>query len=146
MASEYKPNLGIISITAATATVNADGYAGRTIVLNRAAGITVTLPPATGSGYSYDFIVGTTFTGNGIIRAAGADVFAGFAQVAQDAGDTTVMFETAATSDTITMNGTTRGGIRGARVRIVDIAEGVFHAHVITAATGTEATPFSTAA
>jgi hypothetical protein len=145
MASEYKPNLGVISLTAATATVNADGFAGRTIALNRAAGVTVTLPAATGSGYSYDFIVGTTVTSNGyIIRVANStDIFAGYAILSQDAGDTLVMFETAADSDTITMNGVGTGGLRGARVSIVDIAAGVFAVQVISTATGTEATVFS---
>jgi hypothetical protein len=51
-----------ISVTAATLTVTAASHAGSTIVLNRAAGTTVTLPASTGSGFKYTFIVGTTVT------------------------------------------------------------------------------------
>ena len=62
---------------------------------------------------------------------------------AADAGDTIVAFETAAASDTITMNGTTTGGLVGDRILLKDIAAGFWQVQVIGAATGTEATPFS---
>lgn len=146
MASEFKPNAGVISLTAATAILNVDGFAGRTIALNRAAGgVTATLPASTGSGFSYEFIVGTTLSsGSYVVRVANStDIMAGYAVVAQDAGDTLVMFETAADSDTITFNGTTTGGLRGARIRLTDLASGLYAVEVITAATGTEASPFS---
>ena len=145
MPSPYFDNYGVITVADAAVTLTDEGYVGSRIILSRAAGSTLTLPPATGSGNRYEFIVGTTVTSNGyIIRVApGTNIMAGFAQVAQDAGDTTVMFETAADSDTITMNGTTTGGLRGARVTLDDIASGVWAVQVISAATGTEATPFS---
>ena len=84
-------------------------------------------------------------TSNGyIIKVANAtDVMVGNAILAQDAGDTAVMFEAAASSDTITLNGTTTGGLLGARVSVVDIASGIWFVDVVSAATGTEATPFS---
>ncbi len=147
MASEYKPNLGIISLAAASTTLNVDGFAGRTMVFNRAAGATAILPAATGSGYSFDFIVGTTLSGaNYVVRvASSADIFVGYAVFSQDAGDTVVMFETAADSDTMTFNGTGTGGVRGARVSVVDIAAGVWAIEVISNASGTEASPFTAA-
>jgi hypothetical protein len=50
----------------------------------------------------------------------------------------------AATSDTITLNGTTTGGVSiGDWVEIVDVASGVFAATGLTTSSGTEATPFS---
>ena len=70
---------------------------------------------------------------------------AGMAIVANDTDNSASIFETAATSDTITMNGTTTGGILGAQVEIQDVASGVFSVVVRSAATGTEATPFSAA-
>jgi hypothetical protein len=67
----------------------------------------------------------------------------GVAISGQDAADTAVLFETAATSDTITLNGTTTGGIKGDRVEIEDIATNLYYVRVVGSATGTEATPFS---
>jgi hypothetical protein len=89
MPSPYFDNYGVITLDAATVTLTDEGYVGSRIVLSRAAGSTLTLPPATGSGNRYEFIVGTTVTSNGyIIRVApGTNIMAGLAQVAQDAGD-----------------------------------------------------------
>lgn len=134
-----------ISVTASTLTVTAAAHANATIVLNRAAGITCTLPAASGSGFKYTFIVGTTVTSNSdIIRVANSsDVMTGVAINAADGGDTAVMFETAAASDTITLNGTTTGGVRGDRVEVEDIAANLYYVRVIGSASGAEATPFS---
>jgi hypothetical protein len=132
-------------VTAATATVTPSLHAGRTVVLDRAAGQALTLPAATGSGQSYRFFLKTTITSNATtIKVANAtDVMAGLAIVANDGGDTASIFETAADSDTISFNGNTTGGIIGATVEIEDVAAGLFAVRVIGAATGTEATPFS---
>jgi hypothetical protein len=135
----------LTNVTAATLTVTNETHAGQIITLNRAAGITVTLPAATGSGARYRFIVGTTFTGSGIIQVVGNDTMKGMALLAQDAADTVVAFETAADSDTITLNGTTTGGLVGADAELIDIAADTWWVNVRTAATGTEATPFSAA-
>lgn len=135
----------LVTTTTSTLTATARLHAGRTVNLNRAAGITVTLPAASGTGNVYRFILGTAVTSNStIIKVANAtDVMAGSAILLQDGGDTMVGFETAASSDTITFNGTTTGGLAGASVEIIDIASGLFAVHVRSAATGTEATPFS---
>ena len=135
----------IVNCTAATLAVTEAAHDGRVVTLNRAGGITATLPAATGSGTRLKFVVGTTFTGNGIIQVTGDDTMKGLALVAQDGGDTSVMFETAADSDTITLNGTTTGGLVGADVELIDIAADTWHVVVRTAATGSEATPFSAA-
>lgn len=135
----------IVNVTSATLTVTEALHDNKVITLNRAAGITATLPAATGSGTKLHFVVGTTFTGNGIIQVTGDDTMTGFALVGQDAADTAVLFETAATDDTITLNGTTTGGLKGATVELIDIAADLWWVRVYTAATGTEATPFSAA-
>jgi len=140
-------NRGITDATSATLTVTAATHAGHTITLNRAAGVTVTLPAATGTGNKYTFYTGTTVTSNdNIIQVASAsDVVQGAAWVAQDGGDTSVAFETASTSDTVTMNGTTKGGIKGDKIEIIDVASGEFSIQCFLTATGTEVTPFSAA-
>ncbi|MEK1928243.1 MAG: hypothetical protein AAAC47_00350 [Pararhizobium sp.] len=134
-----------ISLTAATYTLTAEAHSGTTLVATRAAGITCTLPAALGYGSEFNFFTSTTITSNSLIVkvANSTDVMQGIAYVAQDAADTVVAFETAATSDTITMNGTTTGGIRGDRIRLKDVAAGVWEVQVYATATGTEVTPFS---
>jgi len=132
---------------AADVTLTSASHAGRTMVLDIASGATVTLPAASGTGNVYKFFVATTVTSNDyIIQVANAsDTMAGMAIVANDGGDTASIFETAADSDTITMDGSTTGGILGAQVEIQDVASNVFSVVVRSAATGTEATPFSAA-
>lgn len=147
MPSPHISNYGVISPSAAAVTLTADGYAGQRIILDRAAGITFTLPAATGSGNVYEFIVVTTVTSNEykIQVHNAATTMQGYALIAQDGGDTSVMFEAGDTADTIDMNGTTRGGLKGARIVVTDVKANIWHAHVISAATGTEATPFTAA-
>lgn len=132
--------------TAATLTVTAASHGGKVITLNRAAGITATLPAATGSGVEFRFFCGTTVTSNNnIIQVVGDDIMAGAAIVAQDGGDTVVVFETAADSDTITCNGSTKGGIKGDWIELIDVAADTWFVRCTLTATGTEATPFSAA-
>lgn len=144
MASEYKPNLGVIALTAST-TLTADGYAGKVITLSAAAGLTITLPAATGSGATYELVVITTVTSNSvIIRVANAsDVMMGVLSVSTDAAGVTI--PTAATSDTITMNGSTTGGILGSRVVLTDVATNKWAVSGELVSSGAEATPFSAA-
>lgn len=144
--SLYKTNFGITQWTAATLAVTAAAHAGHTIVSDLAATQTATLPAATGSGNEYKFFVKTTKTGSLIIQVANAtDVMSGTAILFADAGDTVVGFATASTSDTVTLTGTTTGGIAGAIVKLTDIASGFWAVEVVSDASGTEATPFSAA-
>ena len=133
------------AVTSATATVTPEAHAGRTVVLDRAAGQALTLPAATGTGNVYRFFVATTITSNTTtIKVADAtDVMAGVAIVANDTDASASIFETAADSDTITFNGGTTGGIRGATVELQDVATNLWSVRVVGAATNAEATPFS---
>lgn len=135
-----------ITLTA-SATLNRKVHAGAIVNASAAAGMTLTLPASTGKGDKYTIRVHTTVTSNNlIIQVANAtDVMTGGAWLAQDAADTVVMFEAASTSDTITMNGSTKGGIKGDLIELVDAAAGEWQVRVMGSATGTEATPFSAA-
>jgi hypothetical protein len=138
--SEFSP----ISLTAATYTLTRSTHAECDLVANRAAGIACTLPAAKGTGAEFRFVVGTALSGaNLVVAALGTDIMQGSAIVAQDSGDTVVHFETAADSDTITMNGTTKGGLKGDRIVLRDVASGLWSVSIIAAATDVEATPFS---
>ena len=134
-----------VSATAATLTVTAASHAGKTIVLNRAAGVAVTLPAATGSGNAYHFSVGTAVTSNAnTIKVADAtDVMGGAIVVGSVTDGSATAFATQATSDTISMNGTTTGGLVGGLVTLVDIAANVYAVSGSLSGSGSEATPFS---
>jgi hypothetical protein len=130
----------------ASATLTASD-AGTVLTVNAAAGLTLTLPAASGTGRAFEIVIGTTVTSNNVVVqvANATDVMTGIAMFGQDAADTVVLWETAATSDTITMNGSTKGGIKGDRIYLKDIASGLWYVSCIGSATGTEATPFSAA-
>lgn len=135
-----------ITVTAST-TLSKKTHAGTIVNASAAAGMTLTLPASTGKGDTYVVRVKTTVTSNNLIIAVAnaTDVMTGYALLAQDSADTAVMFETASTSDTITMNGSTKGGIVGDLIELVDADSGFWQVRVIGSATGTEATPFSAA-
>ena len=145
MPANYHETYGVTTVTDSTVTITDEGFLGRPIVLNRAAGITATLPNATGSGNRYEFIVGASASGGSYIIRVGraADTMNGTALLFADGGDTVVGFAaTAGTSDTVDMNGTTRGGLIGARVVVTDYVANIWNVHVVSDASSTEATPF----
>lgn len=137
-------NASPVTITGDDA-ITFEEHAGREINLNAAAGQAITLPAATGSGVKYELRIGTTITSNSTtIKVANAsDIMTGIAIHAADGGDGSVAFETAADTDTITFNGGTTGGIKGAQVILKDVESGEYQVFVTGSATGTEATPFS---
>lgn len=136
----------IVDLTAATLAVTLADHSDKIITVNRAAGSTLTLPAATGSGAKFTIIVGTTVTSNNlIVQVTGNDIMQGVAVNAADSGNTAVVFETAADSDTITMNGTTTGGYKGDRIELIDIGADTYQVNITGSATGSEATPFSAA-
>ena len=130
----------------ASATLSASD-SGTICTVNAAAGLTLTLPAATGSGVRYEVFIGTTVTSNNVIIqvANASDTMAGLVMSAADGGDTLNGWETASTSDTITLNGTTKGGVKGDRYVLVDCADNLWSVNGWSSSTGTEATPFSAA-
>jgi len=140
---------GTTNVTASTLAVATLGNTPRVYTINAAAGCAVTLPAATGTGNAAEFILGTTVTSNTTVIAVngtpGTDTMTGNSVTLADAGATLVGYEAGATADTITFDGSTTGGLKGDRVLVRDIASGLWFVQVFTAATGTEATPFSAA-
>jgi hypothetical protein len=144
MPSPYFDNYGIVTVTTATVSVTDEGYVGQRIVMNRAAGITATLPAATGSGNRYEFIGAVDASGDQIIQVTGDDTMAGVAYLGNDSAGASC-FYTADTSDTITLDGSTTGGLKGWRVVCDDIAADTWAVTVMSEASDTEASPFSAA-
>jgi hypothetical protein len=134
-----------VATTATSLTITAAAHAGRTVAINSTAPIAITLPQATGTGNKYRFWVGVVATGTAhTIKVANAtDVMAGYAFAVTTTSDNAEGFKTSATSDTISMNGTTLGGVVGDMYEIEDVKTGIFSVKCFTAPTGTEATPFS---
>ncbi|SCB51670.1 hypothetical protein GA0061099_10217 [Bradyrhizobium yuanmingense] len=131
--------------TATSLTITAAAHANRTVRIDSAAPVAITLPQATGTGNKYRFVVGVAATGTAsTIKVANAtDVMRGYAFAVTTTSDNAEGFKTSATSDTISMNGTTLGGVVGDIYEIEDLLTGVFSVKCFTAPTGTEATPFS---
>lgn len=124
--------------------------AGATITLSQALhdGVTVampavcavTLPASTGSGSRfklYQKVAATAVT----ITATAADMY-GVAWFLSDNAAAVLAYE-AAGSTIITMAGSVNGGRKGAIVEIEDVATNLLLVRVMSAATGTEASPFS---
>ena len=145
LASLLNPSVRPVNITGDTTLTQQ--HNSKILAVNAAAGATLTLPDATGSGVRMDIIVGTTVTSNNLVvqAANGDDILVGLALLAQDSVDTIVAFETASDTDTITLDGSTQGGIAGDKIELIDFASNKWHVKLTGSATGTEATPFSAA-
>lgn len=137
----------VVNCTAATLAVTEAAHDGKIIVLDRAAGIAVTLPAAA-AGLKFRFIVKTTFTGAATIKSAtGADIMIGHALMGNDTDNTVVDWQSvaASTNDTIDLLGTANstGGIAGQEIDIEGLAANLWFVKIRGDAAGTEASPFS---
>ena len=134
-----------------TEAINLDSsHANIPLILDRAAGVQVGLPKATGSGDTYKFYVKTTVTSSyyTINSYDNGDKMIGVAFGSDDETPLTgtptaiAMWIAAANQDIFIMNGTTSGGVKGDFVEFIDIADGLFHVKAVITQTGTEITPF----
>lgn len=124
-------------------------HADRNVILNNAAGVTATLPKASGTGDVYKFTVGILATANSHIIKCGstADNIVGMVMITDvDVGDqgTVRAFATGgSTTDTITMNRSTTGSAtKGEFIELQDIANNTWSVRGMLSNTGIGATPF----
>lgn len=144
------------SLTAATKTVTS-ADSGTVYLINRAAGVVVTLPTAA-AGLYYKFIIGTTITSNAfaINGATANDIYAASSNILlwdKDAPATVSakqFYADGSDDDVMSMNGGTTGGFIGTELHLYGIATGgqgsataVWHLSGISYADGTLATPFA---
>jgi len=139
-------------------------HAGRIVHNNAAGAVTYTLPAINANsdsavagpgadlnnlsniGATFEIFASITKTGSLIVQVANAnDVMVGGAKFIDDSSDNMVGFETVAASDTITLNGSTTGGVTFAKIECTVLASGKWKVDVISGCTGTPATPFSAA-
>lgn len=133
-----------VVLTAST-TITPAAHAGRPILLSAAAGLTATLPAATGTGDLYEFIVLTTVTSNAaIIKVANAtDTMVGLVLGLDGDGVPANAWTVGTTDDTVNMDGSTQGGLAGDRIVVRDIAAGKFFVNGFIKQSDTEATPMA---
>ena len=145
-------------------TLTVSEHAGRIVYNSGAGAVTYTLPAinatadsaVAGPGADYNnlnnlgakftIFSDTTKTGSLIVQVANAtDVMSGRAIFVDDTSDNAVGFNTASSSDTITLNGTTTGGVAPSIIECVALTTGKWAVSVSSANTSTPATPFSAA-
>jgi hypothetical protein len=142
--------------TAVGKTLTVANDAGKQIYYTSVATATFTLPAVNTSspsdptdpnqsnnyGAAFEFVLSTTVTGNFIVKVANSsDTMVGTAILGS--GTTALVFSTATASDTITLSGTTTGGVGGASVKATVIGANRYKVEVVSGATGAVATPFS---
>ena len=134
---------GAVVNTTVALVLNEGDHAGRIVTANHATGFAITLPEATATGNVYTIFYGTTVgAGNATIVAPSGDTsFIGGVGLSTDIAGVTILANAA--DDTITMNGSTKGGIKGTFLRFTDVASGIFMVEGFLCASGTEADPFS---
>ena len=139
-------------------------HAGRIVHNNAAGAVTYTLPAINANsdsalagpgadlnnlsniGATFEIFASITKTGDFIVQVANAnDVMVGGAKFIDDSSDNMVGFETVAASDTITLNGSTTGGLAGTIITCKAIGANRWGVQVNTGGTGDAATPFSAA-
>ena len=128
--------LSVTSVTDSTLTPTT-AQSGTIFSLNRAAGITVTLPAAA-AGLFYEFHIGTTFTGTFILQgASSADTFQGmvFQLDKDELGSVVALNENidtagwnvpAAADYRLTMDADTDGRFIGGHIRCVAITDAIW--------------------
>lgn len=135
----------LVNTTATTLACTIAAHEGKVVTINSAAPIAVTLPGATGSGAKFTFVVGTVATATAHTIGTGTTTanFAGVSVIQSTATNDVMGYATTATDNTISLNGTTKGGYPGLVIEIVDIATDVFTVQMTPKVTGTIVTPFS---
>lgn len=134
-------SFGNVNLTTAT-TLSPGLHEGLVVCMNAAAGFTITLPAATGTGNYYDVLVTTTVTSsNHVVKTGGSDTLVGTVSVSSTA--TSVSTGCQSTNSTITMSGTTTGGLIGSWLHFVDVASGKWFVEANLVASGTAASAVS---
>ncbi len=154
---------GNIKVITSSTSLTVASHAGRIIINNTAGAVTFTLPALNATanagvagptdynnlnnlGASFEIFATLTKTGNLVVQAANAnDVMVGGAKLIDDSSDNMVGFETVAASDTITLNGSTTGGVTYSKITCTAISSTQWKVDVDTACIGSPATPFSAA-
>lgn len=136
----------VISGQGATRSINAT-ESGSLFLFDRAAGIVYTLPTAV-PGAFFDFAITTTITSNAakVITAAGTELLiGGYTNVDTDTSNAVAAFTgNGSTHVSVSMNGTTTGGILGTKLRFTCLSSTRWMVEGIVQGSGVVATAFAT--
>lgn len=138
----------VVSVNSATNTLN-ENQSGSVVLFDRAAGTVHTLPAACLPGTYFDFYVSVTCTSNAhkIITGAGTELMVGqILNCDTDTSDAVAIWKSlVATSNiAVSMNGTTKGGVKGDWIRVTKLDATTWGVHGQINGNGTVATPFAT--
>lgn len=137
----------VITTTATALSLTITAHAERVVLVNTNSTVanTFTLPVATGSGARFTVIVNTPQTQGTIVVAASGtlDTLTGVARICDTTAETAGAFLTSATSDKITLNATTKGGLGGDRIEVLDGKANQWTIRADLSGSGTLETPFS---
>ena len=117
----------------------------RWLTLSAAAPCAITLPQSLGKGdvYSVQIQVAATGTATTIATANETDVLQGAISALTTSSNAMDGWVCSATSNTVSLNGTTKGGVAGDWYKFTDVKTGFWIVEGVTAPSGTYATPFS---
>lgn len=137
----------IVTSTATALSLTVTEHAERIVLIqtNSTVANTFTLPVAAGTGAKFTIVNDIVQTqGSVVVAANGTDIISGVAVMVDSTGaDTSTAFYTTATSDKVTFNITTTGGLGGDKVVAYDVAANTWMVEVFGNGSGTMATPFS---
>ena len=137
----------VISGSGATASLS-EAQSGSLCLFDRAAGIVFTLPTTPTPGTYYDFMVVTRITSNAakIITGSGTELLIGnVVNVDTDTSNAVAAWTgNGSTHISVSMNGTTTGGIQGTKLRFTCLSSTRWFVEGIIAGSGVVATPFAT--
>lgn len=140
----------IISGLGATRTLT-EGESGSTVLLDKADGITITLPASAGVGtfFMFKVSVSSTSVGYKVITGAGTELLVGsIVNCDTDTSDAVAIWKALVGSSYISVNlggsNTTKGGLEGDWFEVEKLDATTWSVKGVTNATGTVATPFST--
>lgn len=138
----------VVTTTATALSLTVTQHADRLVLINTNSTVanTFTLPVATGSGAKMTLINNIAQTQGSIVIAANGttDTLKGVAFIAGSTVADAEAFVTSATSDKVTWNRTTTGGIGpGDSFEAFDTAANVWSVRVFAVGSGTLATPFA---
>jgi len=136
----------IVSTSATALTLTITEHAERVILVNSNSTVanTLTLPVATGSGAKITVVSNIAQTPGSVVVADNrTDVINGTAFSCSSTEEAAGCFLTSATSDKISLNAGTTGGLGGDKIELWDVAANTWNVSALINASGTLATPFS---
>lgn len=137
----------VVTTTATALSLTVTEHAERVVLVNTNSTVanTFTLPVATGSGAKFTIINNIAQTqGTVVVAASGTlDTLTGVAIIADTTAETAGAFVTTATSDKLTLNATTKGGLGGDQIELLDGKANQWTVRATLTGSGTLETPFS---